>query len=100
MSEQPKGPMARSVHVHFPNGDRQYWLTSQDFTRGSRIRHNGDEWIVIETRPTSDGAIDLVLRASEPAVDERDPGPAREVWPVNAPEVAAHVLPRGDADDI
>jgi hypothetical protein len=49
MSGKAKDPMARSVHVLFPNGDRQYWLTFQELTPGSRIRHNGDEWIVVET---------------------------------------------------
>jgi hypothetical protein len=69
---QAKDPMARAVHVHFPSGDRQYWLTEQEFSVGASIRHNGNEWIVVEIRPTPDGALDLTVREHADAGDARE----------------------------
>jgi hypothetical protein len=112
MTEQMKEPMVRTVLLHFPDGEIQGWLTAHEFTVGTSVPFNGDEWIVTEIRPASDGALYVTVRESDrlrkaraqalerdrevwnlPRPEVEPVGPVREVWPAREAEVVAHTLP-------
>jgi len=114
MSRHTEEPIARGAFVHFPNGDREYWLTGHEFTVGMSVQHNGDEWIVAEVRPLANGAMNVTVREHEGAQEEREgslardqeawnlprpvPDPVGGVWTVNEPQVSAHMLPIDDPE--
>jgi hypothetical protein len=71
MTRQTLETAARTVLMQFPSGT-EYWLTEREFAIGASLRHNGEEWIVVEVGSTYDGTTTVTVRG---------------------PQVSAHMLP-------
>jgi hypothetical protein len=47
----------RTIVVRYPDGDKQYWLTDETFSRGDELTRNGHTWIVDDVlEPTRSGS--------------------------------------------